>query len=188
VADKPERFPTQPALVGNKVFLRPATPDDMANMHYWFIQTEPQAQTSRPQTFRTPAEVAEAFKKRSETPNPDRQTFAIVRKSDKTLVGRTTFFNYNSLNRSAELGVLIDPDERKKGHAKDALQVLVKYLFKYWGLNKVYAQTADFNVGAVKLIESLHFKKDGTLRDHHFFDGEFHAAHIYSLLLYELDW
>ena len=181
--DKKTAFPTQPSLVGDHVYLRPATADDAANAHIWFILSEPQAQGCQPLPFRTASEVAEAFKKKEAA--ADRQAFAIVRKQDKTLVGKITFYDLNTLNRSAGLGLLIDPDERRKGYAADALRVLIRYLFRYRGLNKVYAQTAEFNAGAVKLLESLGFKKDACLRDHHFYNGEFHDTFIYSLLLFE---
>ncbi len=181
--DKKTAFTTQPSLVGEHVYLRPATADDVANNHVWFVLSEPQAQGCRPLPFRTASETAEAFKKKEAT--SDRQAFAIVRKQDKTLVGKIAFYDFNSLNRSAALGVLIDPDERKKGYGRDAMRVLIRFLFQYRGLNKVYAQTAEFNSAAVRLLESLGFKKDACLRDHHFYNGEFHDSLIYSLLLFE---
>ncbi|RKX19168.1 MAG: N-acetyltransferase, partial [Candidatus Zixiibacteriota bacterium] len=52
-------------------------------------------------------------------------------------------------------------------------------------LNKVYAQTASFNKGSIKLLESLEFKLDGTLRQHHFYKGQFHNDLLYSLLKFE---
>ena len=64
---------------------------------------------------------------------------------------------------------------------------MCRYLFKQCGLNKVYAQTAEFNEGAIKLLESLGFKRDATLRDHYFLNGRFHAGLIYSLLLFEFE-
>jgi diamine N-acetyltransferase len=183
--DKKTSFPTQPSLIGDHVYLRPATADDVANNHVWFILSEPQAQGCQPLPFRTASEAAEAFKKREAT--TDHQAFAIVRKQDKTLVGKIVFFDFNSLNRSAGLGVLIDPDERKKGYAGDAMRVLIRFMFHYRGLNKVYAQTAEFNSGAVRLLESLGFKKDACLRDHHFYNGKFFDSFVYSLLLFEAD-
>jgi ribosomal-protein-alanine N-acetyltransferase len=184
MSDKKKRFPTQPSLVGKEIFLRPATPEDIANFHHWFIQSEPQSQTVHPMPFLTIPEASERFKKSEK--NTDRESFTIVRKEDKTPIGKISFFNFNSLNLSAELGILIDPDERQRGYAKEAMMVLMKYLFSYRNLNKVYAETAAFNGSAVKLLESLNFKKDGTLRSHHFYDGEFHNKFIYSLLRFEL--
>ncbi len=179
-------FPTQPSMVGKKVYLRPATSDDVKNFHYWRLQAEPQSISCRPLPFRTAAEDSENYKKMQTS--LDRQSFAIVNKDDKTLLGKISFFDYNNLNRSAEVGLMIDPDEQKNGYGSDAMKILCKFLFRYRGLNKVYAQTSEFNEGSVSLLENLGFKKDGTLRDHRFYNGEFHNDLIYSLLLFELEW
>ncbi len=108
-------------------------------------------------------------------------------KKDEELVGYVSYFNYNPLNRSAELGILIAPEERKKGYAKDAIKTLTRYLFLYHGLNKVYVQTAHYNKGAKKLLEKLGFQQDAALRNHYYHDGEFHTGYIYSLLLFEFE-
>lgn len=186
MSKKEHNLPTAPSLVGKKVFLRPTTALDVANFHHWFLQSEPQSQSCRPLVTWTAEEAAELFKKHERT--TDRQSYTVCRTEDKTPVGRIRYFDYNSLNRSAELGVLIDPDEHKNGYGSEAIKLLVSHLFQYRGLNKVYAETAEFNEGAVKLLESLGFKLDGTLRDHYFYEGKFHNRVIYSLLLYELDW
>jgi len=184
--DKKHKFPTSPALVGTKIYLRPATAEDAANRQHWFLQGEPQTLNSSPFLFLTPAEASERFK--SKEKSTSEQRFAVVRKDDHVPIGEVAFFNYNSLNRSAELGLLIDPEEREKGYGKEATQLLCRYLFKHRGLNKVYARTAAFNEAVVKLLETLGFKKDAVLRDHYFYNGEFHNGFIYSLLLFELDW
>jgi len=186
MADTKTKYPTQPSLVGAKIYLRPATADDAANVEYWTLHSEPEALNCRPLLFLTPSEAAERYK--SKEKSTSQQRFAVVRKDDQMLVGAVAFFNYNPLNRSAELGLLIDPEERRKGYGKEAIQLLCRYLFKFRGLNKVHAQTVDFNEAAIELLETLGFKRDGALRDHYFYDGEFHNAAIYSLLLFELDW
>ncbi|MFQ6007316.1 MAG: GNAT family N-acetyltransferase [Candidatus Zixiibacteriota bacterium] len=186
MADKKPKFPTSPSLIGSKVYLRPGTAEDAVNRQYWLLHSEPQAMSCYPVELVTPSEASERFQKREKS--TAEQRFAVVRKDDQTPVGEAAFFNYNPQNRSAELGLLIDPDERKKGYGKDAMQLLCRYLFKHRGLNKVYAQTPAFNEAAVGLLKSLGFKKDGTLRDHYFYNGEFHNGYVYSLLLFELDW
>jgi RimJ/RimL family protein N-acetyltransferase len=179
-------YPTPPSLVGDKVYLRPATPDDIANTHHWFTLSEPQSQSCRPITFHTAAEALEAFKKQERT--PDKQTFMVVRKEDNVPVGRVRFFDLNVQNRTAEIGLLVDPDMRRKGYGSEAVKLLCRYLIRYRGLNKVYAQTAAFNAGAVALLESAGFRKDGTLRHHYFYLGEYHHGFIYSVLAHELEW
>ncbi|MEA1979509.1 MAG: GNAT family protein [candidate division Zixibacteria bacterium] len=183
---KKGNHPTQPSLVGKKTYLRPATSDDVLNFHRWTILSEPQSMSSGMRFFKTALEVAEDYKKR-EISNKN-QSFAIVSKEEKALVGKISYFNFNPLNRSAELGLLIDPDKQKNGYATDALKILIKFLFHSFGLNKVYAQTSAENKGAVKLLESLNFNQDGILRDHYFIDGEFQNGLIYSFMLFELNW
>ena len=186
MTEKKPQLPTQPSLVGDKVYLRPTTAEDIVNMHHWSVQSEPQSLSCRALILRTASEKAQLFKEAKRS--PDKQGFAVCRKKDKIPVGNVGFFDLNQLNRSAELGLLIDLDEQRNGYGSDALKVLCRYLFKYRGLNKVYAMTAGFNTAAAALLESLRFKKDATLRDHYFYNGEFHPGFIYSLLLFELEW
>lgn len=186
MADKKKSFLAPPSLIGDKVYLRATTPEDVSNMHHWFLQSEPMSLSCRPQPLVTAKEAAEAAQKREKSIN--NQRFTAVRKDDKTPVASVSYFSFNALNRSAEIGLLVDPEVHRKGYGSDAIRTLTRYLFRYRGLNKVYAQTAGFNEGAIAMLESLGFKKDATLRDHYFYDGEFHVGYVYSLLLFEVDW
>jgi len=185
MAQKKEQFPTQPSLVGKDVYLRPPTSDDIVNAHHWFVLSEPQAQACMPVPLRSAKQAVETFQGNTDD---GRQILTIVRKEDKTPVGQIAFYSYNPLNQSAALGVIVDPDQRRNGFATDAMRVLVKYLFKHRNLNKVYAETPKFNTAAVALLESIGFKKDGALRNHHYYDGEYYDQLVYSFLRFELDW
>ncbi len=176
---------TIPAFEGKKVYLRPLTADDIVSVQMWRIQSDLTALSCRPIPITSPADAAERYKKAE--PSIERQYFAVVRNADNMLVGSTSYFDYNSQNRSAELGLIIDPDEQKNGYGTEALYLLCGYLFKFRGLNKVYAQTGGFNKPTIKLLEGLHFKKDATLRDHYFHNGEYFDGLIYSLLSFEFD-
>jgi RimJ/RimL family protein N-acetyltransferase len=181
--------PAPQSLIGKKTYLRPATAEDIQNTYHWTLLSEPQSLTSRPRLLLTASEAAERFRKQE--PTIERQTFMIVRQDDNTPVGRISFFNYNHLNRSAEIGIIIDPDERRKGHATDGIRTLCRYLFMYRGLNKVVMETAENNKGMTKVAEGLRFKLDGTLRDqflaHGEFIREFIPGKVYSLLRYEFE-
>ncbi len=186
MTDKKKSFPAPPSLIGDKLFLRPTSPEDIGNMHHWFLQSEPQSLSCRPHPLATAKEAAE--RAQAAPKSAEDQRFTAVRKEDKTPVASVRYFSFNALNRSAELGLLVDPEVRRKGYGAEAIKILTRYLFRYRGLNKVYAQTAAFNEGAIAMLESLGFKKDATLRDHYFYNGEFHAGYVYSLLQFEADW
>ncbi|MBN2226402.1 MAG: GNAT family N-acetyltransferase [candidate division Zixibacteria bacterium] len=179
------QFPTIAALVGKTIYLRPMTSDDILQTYSWFLTSDPQSQTCHQVVLATPQEAAERHRKRE--PNPERGDFVIVRKEDHELVGKLSYFHLNMLNRSAELGYLVAPDERAQGYAKEGIRLLVHYLFRNQNLNKVYAQTASFNKPSIALLESLDFKLDGTLRQHHYYNGDLYDDLVYSLLRFECD-
>jgi len=177
------QFPTAPALVGKNVYLRTMAPEEQAMTYMWHLHSDPQTQSCRQMRLVTPAEMVESAKKREKTPND--ADFLIVRKEDNQPVGKIRYFNLNMLNRSAELGYIIAPDERKKGYGKEGLRLLILFLFTYMNLNRIYAQTAAFNEASVKLLKSLEFRLEGTLRQHHYFKGNLFDDQLYALLKFE---
>ncbi len=186
MAKEKKEYPTQPSFVGQNVYLRPETAEDAKRHLDWFVKSEPHSMTVHPLVFTNEADIADRFKKPEKSPY--KQAFAIVFKEDGTHIGKVSFVNYNDVNRSAELGIIIDPLFRKQEFGKEALQLITSYLFDFRNLNKVYAETAEFNVPTVQLLESLGFHKDGTLRQHHYFNGEYYSKFVYSLLRFEKDW
>ncbi len=176
---------TIPAWIGKKIYLRQLTAEDVVSIQTWRLQSDLTALSCRPIVITSPAEAAERYKKAE--PSLDHQRLAILRKEDNVLVGSVAFFDLNWLNRSAELGVVVDPDERRKGHAAEAIRLVAGYLFRFRGLNKVHAQTAAYNKATIKLLEKLNFKRDAVLRAHYFHDGQYYDGLIYSLLSFEVD-
>lgn len=186
MGDNNSGYPTQASLVGDKIFLRPSTKEDLTDAHFWMNQSDPDAIFNTMTRIVPASEASDLFRRKRRTELDTILT--IVGKKDEQSVGVVSVYNFNGLNRSAELNILIDPEKRKKGHAKDTLMTLTSYLFLQRGLNKVYAQVADFNAPGKKMFESLGFKKDGQLRSEHYYEGEFHDTLVYSLLRFELDW
>jgi RimJ/RimL family protein N-acetyltransferase len=173
---------TAPSLVGKKLYLKRATADDIANTHHWTVMDEPQFHSFDPVPLLTAGEASAAYKNADSEAG---QTFMIVTLKENTTVGRISFSELNWLNRSTRLGLLIDPDERKNDHGPEAVRLLCNYLFRYRGLNKVWAEVSQLNEELKTDLVAAGFHLDGTLRQHHFFRGEYHDVDIYSLLLFE---
>lgn len=186
MAKEKKEYPAQPSFIGEKIYLRPETVDDAKRHLDWSFKSEPQSMAARPLVFTTENDIINRFKK--PVKSPYKQAFAIIHKEDDLHIGKISFFNYNDVNRSAELGLLVDPVHRKRGYGKEALQLMTSFLFDFRNLNKIYAETAEFNTPTVHLLESLGFHKDGTLRQHHYFNGEYYDKFVYSLIRFEKDW
>ena len=100
-------------------------------------------------------------------------------------IGWFTLFDFNSRNRSAEFGFGLVPAARGMGIARAMLEAAFDEAFSDDGLNKLYCQTASFNLPSVRVLDGLGLTRDGVLRAHHELDGELHDDFIYSLLRQE---
>lgn len=101
-------------------------------------------------------------------------------------MGQIQVFDYNPRNKSAEIGYYLLPEYRGKGTMEKALTLFVRAVFENTGLNKLTAQTAEFNDCSVKLLKKLGFSLDGTLREHHEKDGKLYSDLIFSILKNEV--
>ena len=111
--------------------------------------------------------------------------FVIVTVKGDEIVGLIGYDELNSLNRSARLSLLIDPDEHRKGYGPEAVRLFCTYLFRMRGLNKVWAYVSALDERTIDDLETVGFQRDGTLRQHHFFDAEYYDVYIYSILLFD---
>ena len=178
-------YPTQSSLIGKKVYLKPATVEETIQFEKWHLDSDPERLNWKPQLFKSKYELTNQFKKNESS--FFEQSFSVFRKDDNMLLGMVSFSDYNPLNRSAKIDAIIDPQDRQNGFGGDALKTLIKYLFVYRDLNKVYGYASELNTEAMAMFELLHFKQDGALRDHHFYKGEFKKLNIFSLIRFQAE-
>lgn len=149
----------------------------------WFLSSDPETQTCRPIVERTDEEVLKRFRERSVLTTE--RAYSVLRVTDDQLVGLVRYFDLNTRNRSAEIGFLIGPEFHGQGYSHEAVGMLLKYLFGELRLNKVYAQTAEFNNRSLKLLSRLGFRVDGRLRQHHELRGVLYDDLLLSILAEE---
>ncbi|MCR4944890.1 MAG: GNAT family N-acetyltransferase [Clostridium sp.] len=98
------------------------------------------------------------------------------------IIGRISFYDYNSRNKSVELGYVLRSKFMKKGYMRRSLKEVCRAILEETEINKIYAQTGSFNSSSIKLLMSLVFKRDAVLRQHHEFEGKLWDDYIFSLL------
>jgi RimJ/RimL family protein N-acetyltransferase len=91
---------------------------------------------------------------------------AFVRKKDNQIIGSGGFFGIDTLNRNAELGILIG-DERLhgKGYGTEGIRLLLEYGFTMLNLHMIYLNYLSFNKRGEKLYEKCGFRHAGKLRE-----------------------
>jgi RimJ/RimL family protein N-acetyltransferase len=81
-----------------------------------------------------------------------------------------------------EIGYLVIPSERRKGHGTEAIQLMVDYLFLSRDIVRVQAGTHVRNRPSQKTLEKAGFKREGTIRKAYFIRGEWADHYMYSIL------
>ena len=89
-------------------------------------------------------------------------------------------------HRGGWLSIALGPDFQGKGFGKEAMQLLVNYAFNELNLHRLQLTVFSYNVGAIKLYESIGFKHEGTYREFLQRDGKRHDMHLYGLLASEV--
>lgn len=80
--------------------------------------------------------------------------------SHKT-VGAIDLFDFDPRHQHAGVGILIDPDFRKKGFAADAIVLIKKYARDIVGIRNLSATIIEDNKASIQLFEKAGFQKIG---------------------------
>lgn len=110
----------------------------------------------------------------------DSYQFLVCR--DGEPVGAAWLFRVDEVDRQAELGYWVVPDEQGKGYATEAAELLVRFAFSERGLHKVVARVLEGNDASRRVLEKLGFQREASLREHHFVGGRFVDTELLGLL------
>ncbi len=89
-------------------------------------------------------------------------------------------------HRVAWISIALGPDFHSQGFGRDAMHLLVNYGFNELNLHRLTLTVFDYNPGAIKLYESLGFRREGTYREFLQRDGKRHDMHLYGMLASEV--
>ena len=104
-----------------------------------------------------------------------RYCFAIVRKSDDTIIGNCGFNDINYIDKTATVGIFIgDEDNHNKGYGSEALKALINYGFGILNLNNIDLHIFDFNEKAIACYKKVGFKEYGRRHDAYYLNNEYH--------------
>lgn len=90
--------------------------------------------------------------------------FGVYDQKGKRLIGTVTLPNINIYHKFADISFVIGlPDAQRKGYATEAMQAVIKYVFKYCKLEKLWAGYYESNVGSSKVLNKCGFKVEGRI-------------------------
>ena len=88
--------------------------------------------------------------------------YFIITNEEGSPIGFVNFFSLDKVKKQGEMGVIIG-DKRywNKGIACTAIKVAIDYIFNNMDMERIYIETGDKNIPALKLFSKLGFKKCG---------------------------
>ena len=80
-------------------------------------------------------------------------------------IGFVDLYNFDPVHRRVGVGIVILKSEQKKGYGKEAVELVINYVFSYLNVHQIFASVAQNNDASIQLFESLKFEKTGVRKD-----------------------
>ncbi len=163
-----------------KVSLRRFEPGDATAVHRWF--NNPEAIKTLMETRASfSMEQAEGWAERAMDDSGEDRKFAILVEGWDEAVGFTAL--YGLFRQTApELGALIGDDVRGAGVGRRAEALTIAKAFDEFGAHRVYGRIPSYNGAAKRVVTSLGWQHEGTMRNHLSHDGEFADLEVWGVL------
>ena len=166
---------------GDLVRLRGVRPDDWETVMRW--DTDSEAQRYGWMVFMPKgSEAAKKWANDQSTAEPrDDNYFFLIETLDGRPLGDLNTHGCDRINRRFEYGVALAREHWGKGYAADAIKIICRFMFAERGYNKVLASVYAYNERSKKMHEKLGMVLEGTLRQNHFSNGEFHDEYLLGM-------
>ncbi|MGE5551723.1 MAG: GNAT family N-acetyltransferase [Bacteroidota bacterium] len=172
-------------ITGRRVVLREFRQEDLEAIQSWI--NNPHIRkflgfSVFPQTL----EESQDFLARQLRRQSDREiSFAICLREDpeQRYIGGVGLHGIDYLHRRAEVGIALAREELfGKGLGAEAIELCCAFGFLRLGLHKISLRYFAYNKRGEACYRKIGFKEAGRLREHHFFNGEFHDEVLMDLL------
>lgn len=99
-------------------------------------------------------------------------------------IGAIDLFDFEPFHSRAGVGILIYKlEDRSRGYATAALNLMIRYCSEKLGLHQIYANILTDNEISIRLFEKAGFVLTGTKKDWIKESGHWQAEHLYQLVL-----
>jgi len=171
------------SLKGKNLELRALEPEDLALLYLWENDTDIWNVSN------TLVPISRyILKKYLESTHKDiyetKQLRLIIQLGDsKRAIGAIDLFDFDPYHKRAGIGILIaDKGDRRKGYAREAIDILVSYAFNTLNLHVVYCNISTENCASLDLFKQAGFDIAGTKKEW-IWDGEkFQDEHFLQII------
>lgn len=167
-------------LKGASIALRPVREDDLEELYAFHVDID-----NRGEFFPRTIMSWPAFRKQFENDGfwgRDEGMLVIVAPDDR-IIGHIEFFRTVNYLDEYELSYQVyQPEQRGKGSATQAVNLLVRYLFETKRVNRIRLVIHPGNAASRRLAVRCGFQHEGTARGAWYNGGRHHDVEIYAIL------
>ncbi|MEG0772198.1 GNAT family protein [Clostridium sp.] len=98
---------------------------------------------------------------------------AIALKSDNTLIGDCALHTLEEDPEQAEIGFTLEPIYQNQGYAREAVKVVINYIFTVLKKHRVIARVDPRNQRSINLLEKVGMRKEGCFIKSYLSKGEY---------------
>ena len=152
-------------LKGERVFLRPVEMEDAPTIAIWENNPENWRVTNTEAPYSLQAIIAHIENVQNIRQTGELRLLICLSDSEKP-IGTVDLNNVDFKHDHAEVGILIgDTNERGKGYAQEALELLIDYADKILALHNLIAYILEDNTPSIHLFQSVGFELVGSLKE-----------------------
>ena len=171
-------------IEGEKIRLIALEPEDLDILYQWENDTSiwPVSSTSSPFSHYTLNEYLKSAT--LDLYSTKQLRLVIQKKDDGQKIGFVDLFDFDPMHKRAGVGILIgEKEERGKGFAKEALELLGNYAFNTLHFHQLYCHVQLSNSSSIKLFENAGFVRTAVLKDWIANSTEFEDVVFFQLIV-----
>jgi diamine N-acetyltransferase len=168
-------------LKGERIYLRALEPEDL-ELIYAIENDESVWEVSQTQTPYSRFLIKQYLENCHKDIYEVKQLRLVIVTNDNEAVGFVDLFDFDPKNDKVGLGILILNEARGKKYGREALELLIDYVFKNLYVHQIYANVLEDNVISIKLFESLGFFKSGVKKDWILEGNQYKSEYLFQLI------
>ena len=181
--DLPDSPISRPTFEGERIILRPTEEADYLHGYRWELDAEVHHWA---QGDYAPPDLTFAQYKAHYAPpigkSGEAESFTIIARPE-TVIGFTGYFNANRRIGKVRVGIGIGEKAYwGKGYGREAMRLLLAYLFDKLGYQRVELDTWSGNERAIRAYQACGFQTEGRLRRGELVDGTYYDTILMGLL------
>jgi len=172
-------------LKGKTIYLRAVEEDDATTLFMW--ENNPfNWKVSDTEVPFSMTGIHQLIEQQSNIRNSGQLRFVICENDSDYSVGTVDLYDVNFKHGFASVGILIaEEKERRKGRAKESLQLLIEYTRDILELKNLQCSIHADNLSSVELFESMGFERIGLRKNWFIYKGKRIDEISYQLCLKE---